>query len=467
MPTHAIVIGGSIAGLLAARVLADAFDRVTILDRDHFPAHPASRGGAPQAHHTHVLLARGQQVYEQLFPGFADELAAEGAPRLEWGYDTLLYTLGVWLPRIHTGLSTSMCSRDLLEFTVRKRVAAHPNVETLEGRDVTGLLATESGSRVTGVRTRLRPHARESSTTASGEGDSGPSDTAGSMGADLVVDASGRSSRTPEWLKELGFPPPSETTVNSFLGYASRLYSPPPGYHSDVKSFILRGRGKLIQRGGVLYPIEGDRWLVTLAGAARDYPPLEDAEFLKFAETLGDPPLLYQAIKDAQPISPIVGYQRTDNRWRHYEHLERFPDNFVVLGDAVCAFNPVYGQGLTVAALDALTLQRCVKEQRGRTGNLHNLEGMALPFQRELVKNLETPWLMATNEDFRYPETQGAKPGRLTHLLHRYFDRVVVSSSKNVDLFRAFVLVSNLLKPPSMLFSPGIAAQALLGLKRA
>ena len=444
---HAVVIGGSLSGLFAARVLSDHFGRVTVVDRDRFPDHAVQRKGVPQSHHIHVLLARGARLYEQFFPSIGDDLTAVGAHALEWGYDNLLYTLGGWMPKVRTGYVSHMCSRELREFVVRQRVAALGNVRFLEERDAVGLQADDAKTKVIGVRTRLRGHAVGSEA----DGD-------GVMRVDLVVDASGRSSRAPEWLQELGYVPPAETNVNSFLGYASRHYAPPPDFQAGWKALTLRGAPPYANRGGSVYPIEGDRWLVTLAGAGRDYPPLDDAGFLEFARTLGQPPLMYEALHEATPLEPAVGYQRTDNRWRHYERLERQPENFVLVGDAACAFNPVYGQGMTIAAIDALALDECLRD----AANTGSLAGMARRFQRAMAKGLAAPWLMATSEDFRVPQTEGAKPGRATRVMHRYMDRVTMAASKNANVFRAFVDVTQLIKPPSALFSPAIVAQVLL-----
>lgn len=441
---HAVVIGGSIAGLFAARVLSDHFNLVSIVDRDRFPDQPVPRKGVPQAHHIHVVLARGQRVFEQLLPGLGGELTAAGAITLEWGYDSLIFTLGVWMPKTRTGLFTHICSRDLLEFTIRRRVSGLGNVRFLEERDVIGLQTDESRARVTGVRTRSR---RRAITLPEGE----------DLRADLVVDASGRASRASEWLQELGYPAPVETTVNSYLGYASRVYEQPSNFSADWKFLVLRGQPPHIVRGGVLYPIEGGRWLVTLAGAGRDYPPLDDAGFLNFAQTLGEVPLLYEVIRDARPLTNPNGYQRTDNRWRHYERLTRWPENFVILGDAVCAFNPLYGQGMTVAALDALTLDECLHYSTRR----NDPGGIAQRYQRAMSKNLSTPWLMATGEDFRVPQTEGAHPGRTLRAMHAYMDKLIYVCSRSPKVFQTYTEVAHLIRPLYVLFRPDIVMRVL------
>jgi 2-polyprenyl-6-methoxyphenol hydroxylase-like FAD-dependent oxidoreductase len=343
------------------------------------------------------------------------------------------------------GLLSRICSRDLLEFIIRRRVAALSGVDLLERRDVVGLLAYADRSAVSGLRLRARRSAAEIHAAEE------------SLAGDFVVDASGRSSRAPQWLVELGYAAPAETNVNSFLKYVSRQYQPPDPPEVDWKGIIVRGRGHEYQyRGGGIYPIEAGRWIVTLAGPGRDHPPLDDAGFTAFTETLADPPLLAQALRRAVPLGPTVGYQQTDNRWRHYERLARWPDSFVVLGDAACAFNPIYGQGMTVAGLDALALDAAFRRAGGP-----GRPGLAQQFQKTLARSLTTPWLLATSEDYRVPQTEGPRPSPALRLMHAYVDLVTRASTRSVRVFTAYTEVSHLLRPPAALFHPAVAAGAL------
>ena len=269
--------------------------------------------------------------------------------------------------------------------------------------------------------------------------------------AALVVDASGRGSRAPEWLQTLGYPAPRQTVVNPFLGYASRQYEPPPGFQADWRALFLQARAPQTTRAGGLFPIEGGRWIVTVAGVGGDYPPTDDAGFLEFARTLRTP-ILYEAIKDARPLTPIAGYRRTANQLRHYEELQRWPERLVVLGDAACALNPIYGQGMSVAAETALVLDGWVR--RGEP---------PLAFQRRLAKSVTTPWLLATAEDYRYPTTEGGQRDLTTRLLHRYFGQLTQVALVDPVVSRAFLGVIHLLTPPSVLFQPHIVARALRG----
>lgn len=476
---HAVVIGSGIAGLLAARVLAEHFDRITVVERDRPPPGPEFRPGVPQARHVHALLVRGRILLERLFPGFGAELAAAGAERLEWPADIVWYGPFGWGGRERLGLVTYSCGRELLESVVRRRLAGDPRVVFLDGYQVAELVADVRGE-VDGVVLRSHGDRAPAGTPSSGapavtgspplvvRAGAGSSPAilragAGSsppiLRAELVVDASGRDSRAPRWLQSLGFSPPAETVVNAFLGYASRYYHRTPGEDPPWRSAIVQRARPRGTRSGVLAPLEGDRWILTLAGAARDYPPTDEEGFLDFARTLPHP-ILYDTVRDLAPASPIWGYRRTENRLRHYERLARRPERFVVLGDAACAFNPAYGQGMTVAAIHAATLHRCLRAQRAaRPDGI--LVGFADRFQRELARDLRVPWLMATGEDFRHPATEGPRPGRLSRVTQRYLDLVIERANSDAVVQHAFLEVVHLLRRPTALFRPEIALRVL------
>ena len=441
----AVVIGGSIAGLVTARILADHFNRVTIVERDALPESPEPRAGIPQAHHVHVLLERGQQIAEQLFPGLQNELAQAGAPRIDWLNDVRWMSFNRWGPRFPSNLVTQFATRGLLEYSIRRRLSAFPQIQFIVKSDVVDLLADESRTRITGVRLH---HRDDGSTQDFAER------------ADLIVDASGRDSKTPEWLSELGYERPIETCVNSFLGYASRLYRRSQNSSLDWKGILIRATPPQSSRGAVLLPVEGERWMATLGAGGKDYPPTDEVGWLEFARSLPTP-IVYDTLKSAEPLSPIHGYRRTENRWRRYERLERLPENFVVLGDAVCAFNPVYGQGMTVAVMGAHALDECLRKQHGE------LTGLARRFQRELARLNQTPWLMATSADFQYPETEGERPGSQTRWVHAYMFQVGWLTMEDHFTHQTFVEVAHLVKPPSALFDPRIAARVFARWRRA
>ncbi|MDP9470108.1 MAG: FAD-dependent monooxygenase [Chloroflexota bacterium] len=445
--TDAVVIGGGMAGLLAARVLADHVGRVTLLDRDRFPVVPRFRRGVPQSRHVHALLGRGLEVLEELFPGLEAELVDAGAPTIPSPRDVLWLTAAGWCRRFPPRLRLLSCSRDLLEWHIRCRVADLDNVRLMDGREAVGLLPSPEGTAVTGVRLRER---------GGPAGDTAPDQT---IPATIVIDASGRTSRAPEWLAELGYPPPAETTVDAFLGYASRAYAIPPSFAADWRGMYLQAKPPATTRAGVLLPVEGNRWMVGLVGAGRDYPPTDEEGFLAFARSLRSP-MLAEIIQRAEPLSPIYGNRQTANRRRQYEHAARRLEGFVVVGDAACTFNPVYGQGMTVAALAARALAEGLDQQRRRRQD-GNLAGFAHRVQRRVATSSATAWLMATGEDLRYPETSGARPGLPTRLLQRYADGVLRAAMEDQRANAAFLDVLNLLAPPAALFRPGVLASVL------
>ncbi|MDL1900910.1 2-polyprenyl-6-methoxyphenol hydroxylase-like oxidoreductase [Anaerolineae bacterium CFX9] len=442
--TTALVIGASMAGLLAARVLSDHFDRVLIIERDALPESPVERGGVPQGRHVHALLVQGQELLESFFPGLSAELTEYGFPRMVWCRDTCYFTPGGWIKRFDSGIVTNVISRPVLEFMVRQRVLSHPRVTLLSGREVRGLMTTPDKAHVTGVEAGVRG-----------------SDAIEQHAADLTVDASGRGSKAPDWLTALGYPAPAETAVNSYVGYATRLYQKPEREVDWRVLFINARSAENNLRGGAIFDIGGGMWQVSLGGLNRDYPPTDEAGFMAFARTLASSTLA-DALEDAVPLSPIVGYRIDGSRQRHYERLVRRPERFILMGDAVCAFNPIYGQGMTVAAMEAIDLDRLL-----RLSGTHDLTGLAARFQKQIAGTIRSAWLLATGEDLRFPGTEGDRPSLFGRLIQRYIDRYLQVSYADETLTRTFIQVSNLTASPISLLSPPILARVLrLSLRR-
>jgi flavin-dependent dehydrogenase len=438
---HAVVVGGSLAGMLAARVLSDHFDDVTLLERDEFPETPTARKGLPQGRHAHGLLERGRRIMERLLPGLTEELMRAGAELMDGTQDVARLGPYGWFVRCPGDLRVLASSRDLIDWGVRGRVAAIPNVRIRQGVDVAGLVrGPGGGAGVAGVRLRPRP--------------AGPgADRWGTeVAADLVVVADGRTSRLPYWLAALGYEPPEEAVVDSFQGYASRRYRPPAGFQADWRELYIQQAPPDEPRGGLVVPIEGRLWLVSLIGGDGDYPPTDEAGFLAFARSLRSP-ALYEAIAGAEPLTPIMGQRATENRLRYYDRLEWFPEGVVAVGDAVCAFNPVYGQGMTAAAIGAEVLDRWLRDGSRRRG-----PGRGRAFQQALARATATAWQFSTGADYGFRTTAGSPEGWLARLTGRYLDEVMRTGTRRPWVRRRLAEVFHLIRPRSALFGPGVLA---------
>jgi flavin-dependent dehydrogenase len=442
---HALVMGGSLAGLLAARVLANHFQQVTIIERDRFPDTPVPRKGVPQSRHVHLLLMKGQLLLEQLFPGLLNQLVAEGALNLDTMADMKLLLPNGSPAKCQSNLTQLVFSRDLLDWQIRKRLTEMSNIQFLDGQTVTGFIPNAERSGVAGVKVRSHHGS-----------DQAQSETA--IAADLVVDASGQSSKTPDWLAELGYPRPEETVVDAGVGYASRLYQRPKSFTADWQALWVPLMPPHFTSGAVLFPIEGDRWLVTLAGGDRDYPPMDEAGFLAFAQALHSPQI-YDAIRTAEPLTPVYSYRKNPNRLRHYAQLHPYPENLVVTGHAVCQFNPVYGQGMTVAALYAQTLDQGLSHARQKQSL--SLKGLAHQLQKRFDRVHHDPWLLATGQDCRYQSTQQIKMGLVPQLMQQYVEQVMQLTVEDSQVYRELLAVLHMVKPPYALFQPHIIGQVV------
>ena len=435
-PRTVVVIGAAMAGLLAAAALARDGRTVTVLDRDDLPEIPAPRRGVPQGRQPHLLLHRGLRAVEDLLPGFTEELRAAGGVAVDTGDLAWLASSG-WAPRARQ-LDVVLATRPLLEHLLRVRVAALPGVRVV------------GGARATGLRRGARDGPRWWVEVAGDAG--GTRDAAGhAWPADLVVDASGRSSRLPVWLDVLGVAPAAVEEVDAQVGYATVRVRLPADRVGAAGVVVLQQRG---HGGGLALPAEGGWWTVTAVGAGEQRPPRDLPGLRAFLAALPDDSLA--RIAAAGPLDgDVVTYRQTGNRRHRYDRVPRWPDGLVVVGDALCAFDPVYGQGITVAALEAHTLRDA--DGRGRL----TAPGGAARAVRDSLRLGALPWQIATGEDRTLAGLPGPRSpvAALTGTWITELGRM--SAHGDVVAQDALSRVYHLVAPPTTLFHPRLVGRAL------
>ena len=433
---HAIVIGASVGGLLAARALADYYDGVTVLERDDLPDANEPRKGVPQGRHAHGLLARGREVLEQLFPGFSEEMVGQGAMFGDVVDEVLWFNHGVYLNNAPSGLQGLLISRPMLENGVRRRVLQLPNVRLRLQSDAAQPAFDRAGSRVTGVRVDARD---------------GSDGAAEQLAADLVVDASGRGSHSPAWLDAEGYGRPREESFQVNIGYMTRLYRRRPEHLGGKRAAILAAC-RPDWRLGVILAQEDDRWIVTLGGYFGDYAPADDIGFIEFARSLQKSEI-FEVIRSAEPLTPSTPYQFNTNLRRHYEELTRFPQSYLAFGDALCSFNPIYGQGMTVAGMEALALRDCLA-----AGSLD----LARRFFQAAARLIDIPWQIAVGSDLQHPKVPGKRPPQV-RFINWYLAKLYRAGQRDPLLATRFLEVANLMKQPAALMEPRIALRVWKG----
>lgn len=430
---HAVVLGGSVAGLLAARVLSDSYRKVTIVDRDDLNDDVQPRKGVPQARHAHLLQARGLQIIDELFPGVVDELAAGGAPIFDDGDLSRLNVSfgGHRLTRSATladPLAVKQCypSRPFLECHLRRRVRQRVNVAILDGHDIIALTATEQRDRVSGVR--VTPSAGGAEST---------------LPADLVVDAAGRGSRTPTFLEALGYGRPAEDEVAIHLTYVSQLLRIPAGMLPEQLVVVspVPGRHTLMN----LARYENGVSIFSVGGILGEEPPGTTAAMATFIEDFA-PAAAVAAVRAGEPVSDVARYRFPSNKWRRYDKMRRFPQGLLPFGDAIASFNPIYGQGMTVAAVDAVALRDSLR--RGE----HELSRR---FLRTSAKAVDNAWQMAAGSDLAYPEVQGPRSIRM-RLSSVYTDKVLAAAETDPLVAERFIRAVGFVDPPTALLHPTV-----------
>ncbi|WP_237106285.1 FAD-dependent monooxygenase [Nonomuraea sp. MG754425] len=419
-PDRAVVVGAGIAGLAAARALSGAFSEVTIVERDLLPDVPRPRSGVPQGRHGHALAAQGLRVLGELFPGLGDDLHAAGAPAIDFCVQAEHH----WPDGVPSATPSEVViqpvSRPLLEDVLRRRVMALPGVRVVAGHTATGLLG--DARRVTGVRLGRR-----------GGG-------ATTLRASLVAEAAGRSSKLPAWLAGLGVPPPPESAVDAGVGYATRGYLLESGDAPPWRALFEIPHAPVVARGCFALRVEDDRLLVTLQGAAGDHPPADPDGFERFMKSLRSD--IAAVVAPLRPEPGVHRYGRSAALRRHYHRLRRWPEGLIVLGDAACTFNPLYAQGMTVAALEARALAELL-------GTAPGPGGLSREFQRRAGRITRWPWTMSALADRAWTDS-----GPLVAATHRYLSACQDLAVGDPAMFRDLARVTNMLTGPAPLLRP-------------
>jgi flavin-dependent dehydrogenase len=428
------------AGLLAARVLSDEFAEVLVVDRDALRGVATYRRGVPHGRHAHGLVARGHQILQEHFPGLTEDLVAFGVKAGDFNGDIRWLFNGKRIAPSESGLGCVPATRPVLELHVRNRVQAIPNVTFLERHDIIGLETTANRTRVVGARVQRRGTGAEEVLTA-----------------DLVVDTTGRGSRTPVWLEQLGYQRPEEERIKIDLAYTTRHYrlrSDP--FDGDLA--IIPAATPRNPRGAFFFPIAGGdgRIELSLTGILGDHPPTDPAGFEEFAKSV-PLPIIHESIKDAEPLDDPVTFKYPASVRKHFERLTDFPAGLLVMGDAVCTFNPVYAQGMTAAALESLVLRRHLAG-----------DGDVDPraYFRDVSGELDSPWDLAAGSDLGYVGVAG-KPSLKVRMVNAYVSKLQDVAVRDPRLANAFIRVAGLVDPPPSLMAPRHLLRVLRGSRTA
>ncbi|HET9930287.1 MAG TPA: FAD-dependent monooxygenase [Polyangiaceae bacterium] len=432
--TRAVVVGGSIAGLLVGRVLAEVCDEVLVVERGELPDTPLPRAGVPQGHHAHGLLAGGLQALEQLLPGLCRELEERGCPTGDNLRDAAWIFSGRRLALGDSGVRGMTVARPLLDHVIQSRVTRLSNVHIRTGTRVTGLL--HEAGRVTGLRVASVPGDEET------------------LEADLVIDASGRHSELPNWLLALGLSAPRIEEITLPTHYASRTYARRPNHLNGAIAIAVVSDPK-VPRGGVALALDRERWIVSLYSMGGERPPQDAAGFAQFARTLATP-VLAEVLEDSEPLSETRTLRFVSSIRRHYDSMRDFPRGLLVCADALASFNPTFGQGITVAAKQALLLQ-----QLGRRVRLSQL-GTA--FLESAAPIIDVAWSASAGRLFLYPGAVG-RPTLKMRIANFYLPRVIASAHADPEIAAALLEVLHFQAPPKRLFAPGVMLRLLAGMR--
>jgi 2-polyprenyl-6-methoxyphenol hydroxylase-like FAD-dependent oxidoreductase len=431
---RAVVIGAGMGGLAAAKAIAPYFQQVTVLERDALPEAAAPRIGTPQARHAHALLSSGEQALEELFPGIGSDFRNAGAVILR-GQDVLFERPGYDpFPRRDFGFETISLSRPAIERVCRRRLEGELNVDIRSLARVVGLVSSPDRGAVTAVQ-------YEDERGAVHE-----------FAVDLVVDASGRAIPTLSFLDCIGSPKPKQTEIGVDVGYASAIFEPSDASRDWMGLFhfgMPPGEG----RGALIFPIENGGWMVSIGRRPSGEMPSDIESLVVYTRTLRTP-TAWEALRTAKPVTDVARYGFPASLRRHFHELD-LPRGLVPIADSICRFNPLFGQGMSVAAMEAITLGKLLAARRSSPNPLN---GLGADFLAEIQETLEAPWGVAIS-DFAYAHTTGERPPDLAQRL-QYSKALLSLAAQDADVHRLMVEVSQLMKPQSALGEPAIVERA-------
>lgn len=434
---RALVVGGGIGGSLCAAALARHFDKVVVFERDRLPEDSQARPGVPQGHHNHFMLAGGMQAIEELLPGIDSLLDSRGAPLSDWGLGVLQWEgPGKTVPRHECGVAMRNASRGLFEWAIRRKLGELANVEIRQRHQVTGLLPDPRGSGVTGLRARDLSSGSEH-------------DDVG----DLIVCSPGRHVKPlKRWLQSLGYEWPRESRIEPNVHYASRFYRWRGGQQPDwTISFYLRPGTALLCNF-----LENDTFLLgTCALGAAEEPPKTEAAFTRsFRES--DVPLFYEMACRGEPISKVHGWRVTEDRMVHFEDVPHWPDGLVLVGDSVCAFNPIHGQGMSACARVALRLHHELN-----AWNQQSLRGFSGHMQKTVPEIYADPWWLSTNFDLQLSSTTGPAPSWVDLFGMWYLEQIRAAARRHPQVRQAFAAAKHMLRPVASLLAADVLVPTL------
>lgn len=429
---RAIVVGSGVGGIFAAGALRPFFREIVVLEKDELPSGPEFRKGVPQGPHGHIVLKRGENIAEDLFPGFRDRLREAGGVVLDTGRDMARYAFDKWSSPVDLGMTISSQTRPLLEYVLRESLSRSANVEIRAESRFLGFL--HDSDRVRGVRLQ------------------GNDGSAEELEADLVVDASGRATQTPRWLKENGFGEVETERIGIDLCYVTGIFTTDETDDGRPRLCTI-GQTPPAVRGGTTLPVEGNRWMITLSGRGDDVPVPEIGAFLDYAKSLPDS-CVYDRVAAGRLEGSLRRFKTPESFWRHYERMPAFPDGLIPIGDAVAGFNPIFGQGMSVAAVDAEALGLSLGERAASGEGLSGLHSLVLP---KICETIGEAWDGPATIDFLYSSTIGERPADYEQRRAILFAMQEMAEEDD-DLRRAQFEVGNMLQSRTTLFSADVVA---------